>query len=57
MILRKEELADIIQLAKVMIDNHPEEVEGNPSIVKLVKDLADVDASELVVEWDEEDKD
>ena len=50
MILRKEELADIIQLAKVMVDNHPEEVEGNPSIVKLVKDLADVDASELVVE-------
>ena len=57
MILRKEQLADIIQLAKVMIDNHPEEVEGNPSIVALVKDLADVDASELVVEWDEEDKD
>ena len=34
----------------VMIDNHPEEVEGNPSIVTLVKDLADVDANELVVE-------
>ena len=50
MILRKEQLADIIQLAKVMIDNHPEEVEGNPSIVELVKDLADVDANELVVE-------
>ena len=50
MILRKEELADIIQLAKVMIDNHPEEVEGNPSIVELIEDLADVDASELVVE-------
>ena len=50
MILRKEELADIIQLAKVMIDNHQDEVEGNPSIVALVKDLADVDASELVVE-------
>ena len=50
MILRKEELADIIQLAKVMIDNHPEEVEGNPSIVTLVKDLADVDVSGLVVE-------
>ena len=50
MILRKEELADIIQLAKVMIDNHPEEVEGNPSIVTLIKDLADVDASGLVVE-------
>ena len=50
MILRKEQLADIIQLSKVMIDNHPEEVEGNPSIIKLIKDLADVDASELVVE-------
>ena len=46
----KEQLADIIQLAKVMIDNHPEEVEGNPSIVKLVKHLADVDANGLVVE-------
>ena len=55
--ITKEQLADIIQLAKVMIDNHPEEVEGNPSIVALVKDLADVDANELVVEWDEEDKD
>lgn len=50
MILTKEQLADIIQLAKVMIDNHPEEVEGNPSIVDLVKDLADVDVSEIVVE-------
>ena len=37
--ITKEQLADIIQLAKVMIDNHQEEVEGNPSIVKLVKDL------------------
>ena len=55
--ITKEELADIIQLAKVMIDNHQEEVEGNLSIVKLIKDLADVDANELVVEWDEEDKD
>ena len=50
MILRKEQLADIIQLAKVMIDNHSEEVEGNPSIVKLVKDLADKDGNEIVVE-------
>ena len=50
MIIRKEELADIIQLAKIMVDNHPEEVEGNPSIVALVKDLADVDANDLVVE-------
>lgn len=46
----KEQLADIIQLSKVMIDNHPEEIEGNPSIVALVKDLTDVDANELVVE-------
>lgn len=50
MILRKEELADIIQLAKVMIDNHSEEVEGNPAIVELVKNLADKDASEITVE-------
>ena len=48
--ITKEQLADIIQLSKVMIDNHPEEVECNPLIVALVKDLADVDASELVVE-------
>ena len=48
--ITKEQLADIIQLAKVMIDNHPEEVEGNPSIVSLIKYLADVDANELVVE-------
>ena len=48
--ITKEQLADIIQLAKVMIDNHPEEVEGNPSIVALIKYLADVDANELVVE-------
>ena len=48
--ITKEELADIIQFSKVMIDNHPEEVEGNPSIVALVKDLADKDADELVVE-------
>ena len=48
--ITKEQLADIIQLAKVMIDNHQEEVEGNPSIITLIKDLADVDASELVVE-------
>lgn len=48
--ITKEQLADIIQFAKVMIDNHTEEVEGNPSIVALVKDLADVDANELVVE-------
>ena len=40
--ITKEQLADIIQLAKVMIDNHQDEVEGNPSIVALVKDLADV---------------
>lgn len=46
----KEQLADIIQLAKVMIDNHPEEVEGNPSIVTLIEDLSDVDASEITVE-------
>lgn len=50
MIVTKEQLADIIQLAKVMIDNHSEEVEGNPSIVKLVEDLANVDANEIVVE-------
>lgn len=48
--ITKEQLADIIQLAKVMIDNHPDEVEGNPSIVSLVKGLADKDANELVVE-------
>lgn len=48
--ITKEQLADIIQLTKVMVDNHQEEVEGNPSIVKLIKDLADVDANELVVE-------
>lgn len=48
--IRREQLVDIIQLAKVMIDNHKEEVEGNPSIVALVKDLADKDANELVVE-------
>ena len=48
--ITKEQLADIIQLAKVMIDNHQDEVEGNPSIVALVKDLADKDANELVVE-------
>lgn len=48
--ITKEQLADIIQLAKVMIDNHQEEVEGNPLIVELIKDLADVDANELVVE-------
>ena len=48
--ITKEQLADIIQLAKVMVDNHQDEVEGNPSIVKLVKDLADVDASELLIE-------
>lgn len=50
MIVTKEQLADIIQLAKVMIDNHPEEVEGNPSIVKLIEDLADKDANEITVE-------
>ena len=48
--ITKEQLADIIQLAKVMIDNHQEEGEGNPSIVKLGKDLADIEANELVVE-------
>ena len=48
--ITKEQLADIIQLSKVMIDNHQEEVEGNPSIVELVKDLADVDANEITVE-------
>ena len=48
--ITKEQLADIIQLSKVMIDNHQEEVEGNPSIVKLIEDLADKDANELVVE-------
>lgn len=46
----KEQLVDIIQLAKVMIDNHQEEVEGNPEIVALVEDLANVDASEITVE-------
>ena len=50
MIVTKEQLADIIQLAKVMIDNHQEEIEGNPSIIALIKDLADVDASEITVE-------
>ena len=50
MIVTKEQVADIIQLAKVMIDNHQEEVEGNPSIVKLIKDLADKDINELVIE-------
>lgn len=50
MIVTKEQLTDIIQLAKVMIDNHQEEVEGNPSIVELVKDLADNDANEIIVE-------
>ena len=50
MIVTKEQLADIIQLAKVMIDNHSEEVEGNPSIVELIKDLADKDANEITVE-------
>lgn len=50
MIVTKEQLIDIIQLAKVMVDNHQEEVEGNPSIVALIEKLADVDASELVVE-------
>lgn len=48
--ITKEELADIIQLAKVMIDNHSEEVEGNPSIVNLIKDLEDKDANEITVE-------
>lgn len=48
--ITKEQLADIIQLAKVMIDNHPEEIEGNPSIVALIKDLSDVDGSEITVE-------
>lgn len=50
MIVTKEQLADIIQLAKVMIDNHQEEVEGNPSIVELIKDLADKDSNEITVE-------
>lgn len=50
MIVTKEQIADIIQLAKVMIDNHQEEVEGNPSIVKLIKDLADKNANELIIE-------
>lgn len=50
MIVTKEQLADIIQLAKVMIDNHSEEVEGNPLTVALIKKLADVDASEITVE-------
>lgn len=50
MIVTKEQLADIIQLAKVMIDNHPEEVEGNPSIVKRIKVLSSLkDASEIEV--------
>ena len=48
--ITKEQLADVIQFSKVMIDNHPDEVEGNPLIVKLVKDLADKDVDELVVE-------
>nr|DAT99921.1 MAG TPA: hypothetical protein [Crassvirales sp.] len=50
MIITKEQLADIIQLTKVMIDNHSEEVEGNPSIVNLIKDLADKDGNEITVE-------
>ena len=50
MIVTKEQLADIIQLAKVMIDNHQQEVEGNPSIVELIKDLTDKDANEITVE-------
>lgn len=50
MIVTKEQLADIIQLCKVMIDNHQDEVEGNPSIVALVKDLADEEDKELVIE-------
>lgn len=50
MIVTKEQLADIIQLAKVMIDNHQQEVEGNPSIVNLIKDLADKDSNEITVE-------
>lgn len=50
MIVTKEQLADIIQLAKVMIDNHPEEVEGNPSIVKRIKVLSSLeDVSEIEV--------
>lgn len=49
MIVTKEQLSDIIQLAKVMIDNHSEEVEGNPSIVELIKDLADKDSNEITV--------
>ena len=48
--ITKEQLADIIQLAKVMIDNHSEELEGNPEIVELIEELADVDASEMTVE-------
>lgn len=48
--ITKEQLADIIQLAKVMVDNHHEELEGNPSIVRLVKYLANKDANEIVVE-------
>lgn len=43
MIATKEQIADIIQLSKVMIDNHPEEVEGNPLTVALIKKLATVD--------------
>lgn len=43
MIVTKQQLADIIQLAKVMIDNHPEEVEGNPSIVKRIELLAKIE--------------
>lgn len=50
MIITKEQLADIIQLAKVMIDNHPEEVEGNPSIVERIKVLSSLeDTSEIEV--------
>lgn len=43
MIVTKEQLVDIIQLAKVMVDNHPEEVEGNPSIVKRIELLAEIE--------------
>lgn len=42
MIVTKQQFADIIQLAKVMVDNHPEEVEGNTSIVTRVKALAEI---------------
>lgn len=40
MIVTKEQLTDIIQLAKVMIDNHADEVDGNRNTIDSIQRIA-----------------